>query len=262
MIFIEKPHQGPLSLSEYENKYLALIHEYKTYENIPADLLTALKYKYRIQEVKDSLFSCSYNKCAYCEIIPEGSRLQIDHFLPKTLYPEKMLNWDNLLPSCTICNTEKKRAHDTKSEPIINPTKIDPEKYFEYDNGWINPLSGCEDPELAKQTCKVLDLNSSTLLYLRLELLNALLETKITLEKKIANYLKADTETKKFNRIRKIFDTCNSFQVFSEAKQKFAGFVRYFLRNDDLYQRAEYHTMEFLRDNPKYRTKLDAYRRQ
>ena len=166
MIFITKPDTGPLILSECENKYLALFPTYGTYENIPANLLTTLKNKYGHSEVKKLLFSCSYNKCAYCEIKPEGSRLQIDHFFPKKKYPNDRLSWDNLLPSCTICNTEKKRTHDTILEPIINPTRINPEEYFEYDNGWIIPSNDCVDPELAERTRNVLDLNRRELLSL------------------------------------------------------------------------------------------------
>ncbi|HEC38220.1 hypothetical protein LCGC14_0546340 [marine sediment metagenome] len=257
MIFIEKPHHGPLSLSIYENEYLGLIQEYGSFENIPADLLTTLKNKYRLPEVKNSLFSCSNNKCAYCEIKPEGCRLQIDHFFPKKIYPKKRLNWDNLLPSCPICNAEKKRVHDTISEPIINPTKIDPEEYFEYDNGWINPSNNCIDPELAKRTSNVLDLNRSHLLNLRLKLLNALIITKRTLSEKIEHYLEADTKTTKFIRIKRILDIRKSFQVFSNPDQKFAGFVRYFLRNDDLYQEAEGHIKRFLTEFPNYKDRLD-----
>ena len=40
-------------------------------------------------------------------------------------YPDEVVDWDNLLPSCKRCNTTK-GTHDVVTEPIINPFDIDP----------------------------------------------------------------------------------------------------------------------------------------
>ena len=44
--------------------------------------------------------------CSYCERrIPAG--LAVEHKAPKSIYPERELDWDNLLLSCSSCNSVK-----------------------------------------------------------------------------------------------------------------------------------------------------------
>jgi hypothetical protein len=65
-------------------------------------------------------------------MIEEGKYVEVEHFHPKSLYPDEVVKWDNLLPICKPCNIAKD-AHDTKKEPIINPLIDDPknELYFQ-----------------------------------------------------------------------------------------------------------------------------------
>lgn len=46
-------------------------------------------------------------RCGYCE---DSAGDEIDHFRPKTLYPEQVFVWDNYLPSCGSCNRRKGRC--------------------------------------------------------------------------------------------------------------------------------------------------------
>jgi len=38
----------------------------------------------------------------------EGSRSTIDHFAPRSAFPDLALAWDNLFPACDLCNTKYK----------------------------------------------------------------------------------------------------------------------------------------------------------
>jgi uncharacterized protein (TIGR02646 family) len=86
--------------------------------------------------LKDAIAAMSYNKCCYSEvrINQESIYMEIDHFLPKSAYPNKVLEWGNLLPSCKACNMAK-REHDPVREPIVNPFDEHPKEYF-YFQGW------------------------------------------------------------------------------------------------------------------------------
>lgn len=59
---------------------------------------TVWKEKY----IHDALMSMSYNKCCYCECLlnEESKYMEIEHFHDKSSYPEEVVNWENLLPSC------------------------------------------------------------------------------------------------------------------------------------------------------------------
>lgn len=77
--------------------------------------------------IKKKLLEFSNEKCCYCEtkLIEEGKYMHIEHFHHKDKYKDEVVEWDNLLPSCERCN-KCKSSHDTKEDPIIDPTKQDP----------------------------------------------------------------------------------------------------------------------------------------
>ncbi len=74
------------------------------------------------EEIGKTLLRSSANKCAYCEceLQIEDSYMQVEHFKDKDTYPDDVINWDNLLPSCGRCN-RKKWTLDVIAEPIVNP---------------------------------------------------------------------------------------------------------------------------------------------
>lgn len=81
--------------------------------------------------ITDALLKMSDNKCSYCEckIDEESKYLEVEHFKHKDLFPDHVVDWDNLLPSCKHCNVQKGQ-HNTVIEPIINPFDVDPKKYL------------------------------------------------------------------------------------------------------------------------------------
>lgn len=69
------------------------------------------------------LLEMSHNKCCYCEckIGEESKYMEVEHFHDKKKYPDEVVVWNNLLPSCRSCNGSK-HTHDTIANPIVNPT--------------------------------------------------------------------------------------------------------------------------------------------
>lgn len=78
-----------------------------------------------------ALLSSSHNKCCFseCRLNEEGKYDEVEHFHPKSLYPDEVVVWTNLLPISKACNIAKS-DHDTKSEPIINPYTDDPKDHI------------------------------------------------------------------------------------------------------------------------------------
>ena len=81
--------------------------------------------------IKEQLLKMSHNKCCYCEIKLNiaSNYVEVEHFLPKKEYKDLVVDWENLLPSCKRCNGQK-GEHDTKNEPIINPTIQNPKEHL------------------------------------------------------------------------------------------------------------------------------------
>jgi hypothetical protein len=77
---------------------------------------------WNVDWLKESLLELSNGKCAYCEcdLKEESKYMEVEHFEDKANNPNKVLDWDNLLPSCKRCNGSKS-THDVISEPIVNP---------------------------------------------------------------------------------------------------------------------------------------------
>lgn len=111
--------------------------------------------------IKDQLLKMSHGKCCYCECkIGNGaSEMHVDHFKPKKVYPELVVEWENLLPSCSYCN-KKKSDHDTGEKPIIDPTNDNPKEYLYFKNYRYYSKSFAKDDK-GMLTLDVLGLNDS-----------------------------------------------------------------------------------------------------
>ncbi len=71
-------------------------------------------------------------RCMYC-LDSHGS--DIEHFWPKTPYPEKMFRWPNLLLCCTECGRFKGEQFplDNNAPHLIDPTAEDPWLHLDFD---------------------------------------------------------------------------------------------------------------------------------
>lgn len=113
-----------------------------------------------------ALQELTHGKCVYCEgpLGPQAD-LDIDHYISKTLNPERAFEWTNLLPSCRKCNRPKGN-HD-HANALLKPDSEDPEPFF-----WLHPDSGRLEPHpsldagarhRAEETIRLCDLQRSAL---------------------------------------------------------------------------------------------------
>lgn len=157
------------------------------------------KSVWNVDFIKKGLLGFSNDKCCYCEanINEESKYLEVEHFHHKDTYKDEVLEWENLLPSCKKCNGTK-NDHDTKLEPIIDPSKIDPKNHLKY---WRYRIKGFDD--FGKLTVSVLKLNDQDrLVKKRFEIGNAIQEKLEQLNELTDDYINGiQTSTRRKNRI-------------------------------------------------------------
>ena len=175
------------------------------------------KSVWNVEFIKLALLSLSHNKCCFCEscIVEESKYIEVEHFYPKSKYPDLVMEWDNLLPVCKKCNATKS-AHDTKIEPIIDPTKDDPKRHLKL---WNYRIKGVDD--LGAMTVSVLNLNDQDRLVqkrfdignavlTRIEGLNALLD-----EHPVEGRVNTKTKNRVVNGIKDLFQEGLPTSVYS-----------------------------------------------
>ena len=81
--------------------------------------------------ITEPLLKMSYGKCAYSEqkLNTESAYMHVEHFKHKDQYPDLVVKWGNLLPSCQKCN-DTKHTWDVVEEPIVNPLEDTPADYL------------------------------------------------------------------------------------------------------------------------------------
>ncbi len=134
-----------------------------TYEKVAE--LTAIfkadknKRVWDIPALKSALLELSNGKCAFSEVRlnMEGKYMQIEHFYPKSKYPDKVMEWGNLLPCLNICNSRKKDI-DPANNPLVHPFFDNPIDFFYIENGRLCALD-CKNQK-AVNTINAYDLNN------------------------------------------------------------------------------------------------------
>lgn len=70
---------------------------------------------------KEALIKAEGLYCAYCESpVNDANCYDIEHKLPKSMFPSEKINWDNLVVSCKLCNGS------AKSDQILYPYNLTP----------------------------------------------------------------------------------------------------------------------------------------
>ena len=83
-------------------------------------------------EFREQLGNKFFRVCGYCE---QECKAEVDHFRPKSKYPELVYKWDNWVYSCHECNSAKgdKWAGHGYVDPCAKTRSARPEEYFDFD---------------------------------------------------------------------------------------------------------------------------------
>lgn len=242
MIKIQKPVAPQVLIDNkvaWTQNLLDAIRIYGGYSKIPEPEKKSLLSHYRHNDIQTALSASSHHKCAFCECIPgESSHIEVEHFEPKSLYPDLAFEWDNLLPSCRICNEAKADA-DTRTNPIINPAIEAPEQLLTYSFLQIKPLEGSGQEQKAQQTIDVCNLNCERLYNARATLMKAITEYIDELKDKINWISEADTDQKRRVRITKLKNSLAIIDSLTTAESAFSGYAKWFIQQYSEYQEAK-----------------------
>lgn len=126
----------------------------------------------RWRDFLDDLCRAFSGLCAYCE---ERDKGEIDHFRPKSKFPERVYQWSNWIFACHNCNQSKREKWPPigYADPCSDSIRERPENLFRFDTepGEILPLSDLNHSleYKAQKTIDDLSLNASHHLRERLE---------------------------------------------------------------------------------------------
>ena len=127
----------------------------------------------------DELESVFRGLCAYCEEYTKG---EVDHFKPKSKFPDLVYSWTNWLFVCQVCNRSKLDSWPDVGyvDPSAIPASHRPEHYFAFDTltGFIVPSSTLTPLSRQKAQATIDDIGLNNLHHLKnraayLELLSA-----------------------------------------------------------------------------------------
>jgi len=164
----------------------------------------------------EGVLAMSGSKCCFSEIKlgREGKYAEIEHFYPKSKYPEKVVEWENLLPISNFCN-RKKRSRDVIKEPLVHPVHDDPKEHFFFRNYRFIGRT-----EKGKRTIVILDLNNvDHLLHPRSELgreLESNLERCLE-DAQNLDWTKSEKQIMLVRRVEKIFQKATPQAEYSAA---------------------------------------------
>ncbi|PEA89155.1 HNH endonuclease [Bacillus thuringiensis] len=203
--------------------------------NLTHEFINSKKSVWGQTYIKKALLEMSYSKCAYCEckLDKESMYMEVEHFLPKNIYPRHVVEWKNLLPSCKRCNV-KKGVHDPNEESIVNPAEDIPIEHLTMSNFRIKGKN-----EKGKNTVSVLHLNESDRIYLmRVNVGNKAIDTIENLLRRAENIeSKKDTSVENRNAVKN-----GALQLLKEAQKdaEYAATVSTMLfTTDDFFELKE-----------------------
>jgi uncharacterized protein (TIGR02646 family) len=120
------------------------------------------------QAVKASLLAEQKYLCCYCENRIAAQTSHIEHLLPQSNYPQKQLDYSNLLASCEADGKKTHCGHkkDRQLLPITPLDSTEPSQHFIFAaDGNVYPRT--ENDNAANTTISILGLNAKRLVTMR-----------------------------------------------------------------------------------------------
>ncbi|WMJ81983.1 hypothetical protein RBU49_06965 [Clostridium sp. MB40-C1] len=191
------------------------------------------KEVWRKKYITDALFKMSNGKCCYCETTlgEEGKALNVEHYHHKDKYPDEVVKWDNLLPSCSRCNSNK-GTHDTVLEPIIDPTVDDPKDFLYFKNYRYKSI---DRNEKGLNTIHVLYLNDTNgLVKVRFNVCNALCDKLLDIEELLQEYIQGTSNSTR--RKNRIVNGIKDILICAQPTKEYSSIIASTIVNDDSYK--------------------------
>lgn len=192
MIFLDRPPEPP-----------ALIRNKKAwtrrFQTRPHAAKSGWATKQAREVIGEALDRMAHGKCAFCEIrLGTGSYAAIEHYQPKSHFPELSFEWSNLFPVCQVCNTTK--GSQLHGGALLKPDQDDAELFFslDIDSGKLMPHPSLDPHQRrrAEETIRICNLNRGALCVSRRERLDEVSREIETIGSNLAHLLRPEREFK------------------------------------------------------------------
>lgn len=172
---------------------------------------SSIQGHYKHVEIKNSIKLETAGKCMYCEsYITHVYPGDVEHIIPKSVFPSLTFNWENLSLACSICNNKKRDYYDPNL-PLLNP-------YVDTVNEHVRLfgplLMHINDSRRGEATLKIIQLNRHELRERRLEVLQ---EFQTLLDK----YNRETLSGLKHILKQEIFDQISPDKEYSKLKHQY-----------------------------------------
>lgn len=174
---------------------------------------------YNHRDNKVALRRSTSDKCMYCESDVTTTQYgDIEHFRPKSRYPELEFDWNNLGFACRTCN-HKKLAKFDEDTPYIDPYSENPNEFFVFFGPLIRPLHASERAAL---TINDIGLNRPELIEKRNEKISEI-------DAFIGTWATKTNQTLKDNARQALINLC-------KGKNEFSMLVKSYLKAQEIIQ--------------------------
>lgn len=188
------------------------------------------------------LLKMTNGKCAYSEVKlnENGAYCEVEHFKHKSQFPDDVVKWGNLLPSCKTCNISK-GTWDVVANPIVNPLFDVPAEHL-----YMRACRFYKKDSKGENTIVALDLNNNSQFVLpRFRIASEIcnkLECELRSLKDAVVENKVKSMTLHRNKIKAILRECLPTEVYSAAVSTYLlydspvyGEVKEFLQSESLW---------------------------
>lgn len=218
--------------TQWTSDLMALVHQYGSYDNIPTKIKNTAISHYKHIDIANTLKGRHAKaKCVYCEsYVDVTCYANIEHYHPKSIYPDQTFQWENLYMGCTLCNTPK-NAFDTGIEPFVHPENEEPEDFLTFDDMMYVPkYANGTDYQKAWNVIQQCDLQRIPLIQAHASILVSYLKSREALIGRIGKYnAHVDVNTKAKDALA-IYTTMMGLKNEAADDAQYAGFMRYLLR--------------------------------
>jgi len=235
MIRIQKEAEPQIltdNKAQWTYDLMAIVSKYGSYDNIPANIKNAAIAHYKHDDIANALKgSQAKAKCVYCEsYVDVTCYANIEHYYPKSIYPDQAFQWENLYMGCTLCNTHK-NAFDTGKEPFVHPENEDPEDFLTFDDMMYVPKdSNGVSYQKAMNVIEQCDLQRIPLIQAHASILVSYMKSREAMKERIRKYhTHVDAKTKVKDALA-LFKTMVGLKNEATDGAQYAGFMRYLLR--------------------------------
>lgn len=180
-------------------------------------------------------------RCIYCENDIITGDPNVEHFHPKSLYPNETFEWNNLFSACIECNRPK-GSFDTSVSPFIHPVNDDPEEFISYEMLLIKPRYRLATNhvlyEKGKNVISYCKLDRGELIPGLSDTLNIITNKSFELKPLIDRYNKYNERRNKEKTAHELVSKLNGLNVLAKPSKERAGFARECLRQNHFVREA------------------------